>query len=157
MLFVSEGRTGGEETSSEGFGFENDGDCACEDGEPTALSDMKARNFLGVVGVEVAAALAWSLLLRLMTLVSVFERPSMRRATPPSFFEGLRERRGGGASEVKENMSERSLTGWRTDGATWSVADDAGSAVDAGVWPRVEGFDGDGDGHPFRFAFKTIH
>ena len=93
-MCASGGRTGGEEISS--LVLDGDADRAREVGEPNALSDMKARSFLGVVGIEAAPLLPWSLLLlRLMTLPSVRERASMRRARETSGFEEVRVGRTG--------------------------------------------------------------
>lgn len=49
---ASDGRTGGEETSSEDFAFDGDCDCAREEGDPTTLSETKARSFFGVAGAD---------------------------------------------------------------------------------------------------------
>ena len=153
---MREGRTGGEDTSF--LGLEGDSEAAREDGEPTALSDMNARIFRGVVGPAVASRLPWSLL-RLMILASVRDRPSIRWAMPPPGVEGARLGREDGASDVKENMSERSLTGRRCDdeaidsaaevvddrAMSGREADDEGDAAWMGDWARVEGLEGEGD------------
>lgn len=84
-----------------------------------ALSDEKGRNFLGVTGVELGSEAPCSLvLLILMTLDSVRERPSILRARLLWDFCAERDGPATESAVAKEKISERSFAEW-CKGGEW--------------------------------------
>ena len=76
------------------------------------LSEAKGRNFLGVVGTELGSEGSCSLvLLMLITLDSVRERPSIRRARLLGGLVAGRDGPATGSAVAKEKISDRSFVG----------------------------------------------
>lgn len=153
FVLVSAGRIGGEEMSSGGLAFEGDGLDARPDGESRRLSERKVRSFCGVTFTEETSALPGSLvLLMLMTLPSVRDRASIRRATPVGALGATRD---GPLVEAvapaNENSSERSFITWglssvmvtdRASGLRGGVVAPETRSLE-GVVERVDGLDGE--------------
>ena len=114
LELTSVGRTGGEDTSSDGFALEGDWDCAREVGDPTTLSETKARSFFGVPWTEDESPSL--VLLMLITLLSVRERPSIRRATLDFDLSIAREGPGAAVSIAKEKIWDKSFASLFGDG-----------------------------------------